>query len=63
MTFIDVLKPALLLLAKALVLTPFVITIGKALISYWWHLKIVFYETVFKALTTVFKALTNKKEK
>lgn len=51
MTFADILKPALTFLVYALVLTPFIITIGKTLINHWWHIKINFYETVFKAMT------------
>ena len=51
MTFADILQPALTLLVYALVLTPFIITIGKRLISHWWQIKIGFWETIFKALT------------
>ena len=49
MNFIDILKPALTLLVYALVLTPFIITIGKRLISHWWQIKIGFWETIFKS--------------
>ena len=51
MTTLDILKPALIVLTCALVLTPFLITIGKSLIDQWWHIKINFYEIVFKAMT------------